>query len=142
MDSIALYRVGDYIRPIGISGTPPSIVAEGHKYTRWDKTLGDYNYVRNKQKELIGFSFDVSKYELKIVDAMIHGAKNVTINAATKSNELIFLFSDALHYYFDCVQASSSLYRNKDGKLVISLHQWSPLGKLGFKLLTSEQSQS
>ena len=127
MNTLIVFLEGDRMKASRVAGTPKTLRV-GRNTFKVSGSLGDFDYLRDRAGNLIGFVFDVGEREIRLLSQILARAKNLTL---AKGRIFLFLTEEPA-YQTESVQASSWLYRGPKGAQLIGLHEWKEFGHCAF----------
>lgn len=129
-DYILNWFLNGRVHAAACSTLPLSLEFQGKTYRMENLSLGDVDYLRNAQQELIGFSFIVgepNEQEEAFHKSLLRQCQNVELD-----NGLLTILIKREPYRIQTIQAIGSvLYRASDDSLMIAVPDWG-VEKVGF----------
>ena len=108
------------------------LLIEEEEYRAVTTYLGDVDYLRNSQQQLVGFSFilgEPSEQEDAVQKRLLAQSKSVS-----RGDGMLVILLNSERYEIQCVQAiGATVYRSSNDKLALAIPNWG-FGDLGFEL--------
>jgi len=116
----------------GLAKLPEAFAYEGEVFRAITEYLGDADYLRDRQKQLVGFSYilgDEGEHQEAICETLLSQSKIVS----RQDGMMVILFR-SVAFDIECVQAvGSQLYRSLTNGFMLAIPNWD-FGTLGFEL--------
>jgi hypothetical protein len=140
MSYLLIWFKAGAIYAAGIADPPEAFAHGGNLFHSISDYLGDVDYLRDKQRRLVGFSYilgNANEHEEALHQSLLAQSKCIRV----KDGMLMILFEDG-PFEIDCVQAvGSRIYRTPTDQLMLAIPNCG-FGKLSFNLIMNHSVQS
>lgn len=132
-NGIVLVEEDSRLKALTYSRLPSDFYFAGKLYRAKQETLGEYDYLRNREGELIGFCINITPRERKLLSSLAMKCGQVQIG----EHQVRFILGSGTAKE-EGVQIPTTIYRTDEGEMLIAFYQWEDLGRLGFSLRIGE----
>lgn len=123
----------------GVAELPTALFFEGKTFHPMTEYFGDVDYLRDRQNQLVGFSYTLGENEQQeaVYENLFAQSKSVK-----RHDGMLVILLQPAEFEIECVQAmGTELYRSPSNEIMLAIPNWD-FGDIAFKLTATNTPSS